>query len=86
MSENKTTDISKAQTLEEIGDFWDTHSLDDYWEQTEEAVFEVRTTRRRRVTLAPEIYEKLEAQARVKGVLPETLANIWLAEHLRKVE
>ena len=24
------TSISKARTLEEITDFWDTHSLDDY--------------------------------------------------------
>lgn len=33
MSENKDrqiTSISQAETLEEIGDFWDTHSLDDY--------------------------------------------------------
>ena len=31
--------VSKAQTLEEIADFWDMHSLDDYWDQTREAVF-----------------------------------------------
>jgi hypothetical protein len=39
MSENKsepTTSISKARTLEEIADFWDTHSLADYWDQTYE--------------------------------------------------
>ena len=34
MSENKKTDISKARTLEEIGEFWDTHSLDDHWDET----------------------------------------------------
>ena len=36
------TDISKARTLEEIADFWNMHSLDDYWDQTREAVFTVR--------------------------------------------
>jgi hypothetical protein len=36
------TSISKARTLEEIADFWDTHSLDDYWDQTDSAVFTVR--------------------------------------------
>jgi len=36
------TSISKARTLEEIADFWDTHSLDDYWDQTDNAVFTVR--------------------------------------------
>jgi hypothetical protein len=37
------TSVSKVQTLEEIADFWDTHSLDDYWDQTREAVFTVHT-------------------------------------------
>jgi hypothetical protein len=36
------TYIAKAQTLDEIADFWDMHSLDDYWDQTREAVFTVR--------------------------------------------
>lgn len=79
----KTTDISKARTLEEIADFWDTHSLADYWDQTHEVEFELRIKRRRRVTLAPEVYEKVKAQARVLGVLPETLVNLWLAERLK---
>jgi len=42
----KTTSISKAGSLEEIGEFWDTHSLDDYWDQTHEVEFEVRAKRR----------------------------------------
>ena len=36
------TSISKARSLEEIADFWDTHSLADYWDQTHEVTFEVR--------------------------------------------
>ena len=34
--DEQTTSISKAQTSEEIADFWDAHSLADYWEQTHE--------------------------------------------------
>lgn len=86
MNENETTQItsiSKARTLDEIAEFWDTHSLADYWDQTEEVEFEVRATRRRRVTLAPEVYSRVEAQARVRGILPETLVNLWLAERLQ---
>ena len=26
------TSISKSQSLEEIAEFWDTHSLADYWD------------------------------------------------------
>lgn len=82
-NEEQLTPISKARTLEEIAEFWDTHSLVDYWDETHEVDFEVRAERRRRVTLDPEVYAELEAQARVRGVRPETLVNLWLAERLR---
>lgn len=87
MAGNKTetpqTSISQASTVEEIGEFWDNHSLADYWEQTHEVEFEVRVERRRRISLDPEIYEQLEAQARERGLLPETLVNLWVAERLQ---
>jgi hypothetical protein len=78
------TPISKASSMEEIADFWDSHSLDDGWDETHEVEFEVRTRRRRRVTLDPELYAKVEAQARQRGVLPETLVNTWLMERVQK--
>ena len=76
------TDISKARSMEEIGNFWDTHSLDDYWDQTQEADFELRAHRRRRITLDPDVYVRIEAQAHARGLLPETLVNLWLTERL----
>ena len=84
MSENndQKSSISKAKTIEEMAEFWDTHSLDDYWDETHEVEFEIRAEQRRRVTLDPDIYAKLETQARTRGVLPETLVNLWLAERL----
>ena len=81
-SDTQLTSISKARTMEEVSDFWDTHSLADYWDQTCEVEFEVRAKRRRRVTLDPEVYAQLEVQARTRGILPETLVNLWLAERL----
>ncbi len=86
MSENKnrkTTNVSNSQTLEEIGEFWDTHSLDDHWDETREVEFEVRAKQRRRVTLEPQVYKNLEIEARIRGVVPETLINLWLAEKLQ---
>ena len=82
---NKKTDqssISKARSLEEIGEFWDTHSLDDYWDKTHEVEFEVTAQQRRRITVEPQIYKELESEARLRGVVPEVLANLWLAEKL----
>ncbi len=85
MGENdqeKLTSISKSKTPEEIGEFWDTHSLGDYWDQTKQVEFDVRVKRVRRVALDPDIYARIEAEARSRGVLPETLVNVWLAERL----
>ena len=83
MSENNETQsssISKARTLEEIADYWDTHSLADHWEQTREVEFEVRAPHR--ITLDPEVYARLEERARTRGVSLATLVNSWLVEHL----
>lgn len=87
MNENneKRTSISRANTLEEIAEFWDTHSLADYWEQTHEVKFEVRAERRRRITLDPDVYTFIEAQAHRRGVSPETLVNRWLAERQPRI-
>ena len=76
------TSISAAETIEEIGDFWDTHSLADYWDQTEEVQIDVRVRRRRRVTLDPDLYTEIEGLARRRGIRPETLINLWLAERI----
>lgn len=87
MGENKETnktEISNAQTSKEIGDFWDSNSLADHWDKTEEAEFEVRAERRRRITISPDVFEKIEIQAHIQGVLPETLVNVWLTERLQK--
>jgi hypothetical protein len=40
MSENRSS-ISRALTYQDTGEFWDTHSLADYWDQTEPAEFEI---------------------------------------------
>jgi hypothetical protein len=80
----KQTPISKAQTWDEVADYWDNHSLADHWDETREAHFEVRAKRRRRITVDPEVYSQIEAQARVRGISPETLINLWLVEHLKK--
>ena len=88
MKENKDeqiTSISKARTLEEIADYWDTHSLADHWDETHEVNFEVRMQRKCR-TLTPEIYKKIEKQALEQGVLPETLVNLVVAERLHAIE
>lgn len=67
-------------SIEAAADFWDSYSLADYWDQTREVEIEVRAQRRRRVTLDPEVWKQIVDQARLRGVSPETLVNLWLME------
>lgn len=83
MSKNKTS-LSKARTYKEIGEFWDTHSLADYWNKTKPAQF--------KVDIASEIiYYPVERDlsarileiAKRQGVAPETLLNLWIQEKVK---
>lgn len=80
------TSISKVDTLEEAGDFWDRHSLADYWDETREVEFDVRAAKRHRITIDPELYDKIITRSHKRGVLPETLINLWLAEKIKESE
>lgn len=85
MRKNKTT-ISKATTYKAIGEFWDTHSLADYWDQTKPAEFDVDI--RSEVTyypLARGLSVQIRKMAKRQGVKPETLLNMWIQEKLQKV-
>jgi len=79
-NDNQQSSISKGRSLDEIADYWDTHSLADHWDQTHEVEFEIRAPRR--ITLDPEIYARLEELAESRGVSLATLANSWLKEKL----
>ena len=86
MSDNivqQLTSISKASTYEEIGEFWDTHSLADYWDQTYEVEFEVRIPRHHRISIEADLFDRIADEARHRGVSSETLINLWIAERLR---
>ena len=80
------TSISKARTLE-IAEFWDTHSLADYWDQTEPAEFEFDPQARRHylVAIDPELLARIRAVARRNGLETESLINLWLERHLQEV-
>lgn len=85
MDEMRTRDpIPEFETLEEIAEFWDTHSTADYDEVTHEAHFEVRLHQgnghSHHVNLLPALSETLEALAESRGVSLETLVNVWLTE------
>jgi len=82
MKKNRSS-VSKADSYQKIGEFWDTHSLDEYWDQTEEAEFEVEIRSETKyfpieLTLA----EKIREIATQRGVSSETLLNLWVRDKI----
>ncbi len=69
-SKQKSKDKLPARfsSLEELQNFWDTHSLADYWDETEEGNFEI----------APELRQKLELKKlyRLLGLNREQIASV----------
>jgi hypothetical protein len=82
MDENKSS-ISKARSYQEIGEFWDTHDVTDYWELTKPVEFEVDLESDvRLVALEPDLATKVNEVAWKKGITLETLLNLWVREKL----
>ncbi len=77
-----------GQGYEEIADFWDSHSLADYWEQTEPAEFEISEQARRHylVSVDRELLSRVQKLARIRGISTESLVNLLLAQSLVKLE
>jgi hypothetical protein len=75
-------------SYDEIAEFWETHSLADYWEQTEAAEFEIDPNERRRylVALDPGLVQRVQRLARLRGLSTESLVNLFLEQHLHQVE
>lgn len=78
MSENKSL-ISGAASYVAIGEYWDDHDLNDHWEQTKPAEFEVDLrTSSIYFPLERALAEQLRLAADAQGVSPETLLNLWV--------
>jgi hypothetical protein len=68
----KMSIVSKAQTYEEIGAFWDPHDLADVCEQTRAATCDVAIKRRRLlVAVDPAILREVRQRAATRGLTPE---------------
>jgi hypothetical protein len=84
MGKSKSS-LSKARSYAELGEFWDTHDLTEFWEQTKPAEFEVDI--RSEVTyyaLDNSLSAEVRALAERRGVASETLLNLWVQEKLRQ--
>ena len=86
MAETRVSSISQSRTVEEMAEFWDTHSLADFEDQT----YEVEMTfdpsaRRSLVGIEPELMQELRLIAQERQVTTQTLVNVWLRQRVDQV-
>ncbi|MCP3963541.1 MAG: hypothetical protein GY719_37370 [bacterium] len=79
MGENRLSSVSRADSLEKMGEFWDQHDFTDFDDAT---ASDVEFTVRCGIPLEPDLLSRLELQAARRGVSAETLVNLWLQEKL----
>ncbi|MGH7595810.1 MAG: CopG family antitoxin [bacterium] len=79
MVENNLSSISKVDTLEKMGEFWDTHDFTDFDDPNAPDVeFKIACA----VPIELDLLASVEKQARLRGVRVETLVNLWLQQKL----
>lgn len=84
MSRSKSS-LSRSRSYREIGEFWDTHDLADFWDRTKSAKFEVDIESE--VTyyaLDSKLSKKVRSIAKKRGVSADTLLNLWIQEKLQE--
>jgi len=82
MAENKSS-LSGSRSYEELGEYWDTHSLADHWDQTSAAEFELDVkSSALYFPVDRRLADKLRTAAASHGVSTETLVNLWLQERI----
>ena len=77
-------EIPTFESYEEMAELWDSHSVADYWDETEPVEFEISPGARRRYLVAVDrdLLTRIQKLAQVRGVSTESLVNLLLAESL----
>ncbi|MCK4311834.1 MAG: hypothetical protein KAW88_03765 [Candidatus Cloacimonetes bacterium] len=82
MKKDKSS-ISKAKSYKEIGDFWDSHDLSDYWDKGKEVEMDIDIESEIFLyAVEKSISEKLQEIAHKRGISADTLLNLWLQEKI----
>ena len=74
------------KSVDELQDFWDTHSVADYDDLFKDVHFDVDLqSRTNLVAVEPTLMQELVKRSHAMGVSTETLVNLWLSKQLSKV-
>ena len=77
--------VSQATSYKEIGEFWDTYDLADFWDKTKEVSFEADIESEVIYYAVDKMLsEKIQTVAQKRGVSADTLINLWVQEKLQE--
>lgn len=91
MLTNKDPIPEQFHSIEEVQDFWDTHSTADYWDEMEDVEMELSPTLKaklemkklyRLLGLSKEQIIKIESEARREKTDSKELITSWVLEHV----
>lgn len=84
--QQKSSPLPEFDSYIELGEFWDTHSLADYWDQTEEAQLEFDATQRQMlVPIDPDLLMRAQKVAKARGLSTESFVNLMLEQRLQQL-
>ena len=77
--------LSQGKSYREIGEFWDSHDLDAFWDQTREADFSV-DIRAEAIYYAIDksLSQQIQDMARKRGIAADTLINLIVQEKIQE--
>jgi predicted DNA binding CopG/RHH family protein len=83
-----TKRIPKFETSEEEAEFWDTHSLADYWDEWQDVkgpLIDARPAKKLiSIRFDPELITAAKRIAKTKGIGYQTLLRMWAYEGLAR--
>ena len=84
ISKDKSS-LSGAKSYKEMGDFWDSHDLAEFWNKTREVEFEVEIESEITYYALDKILSiQIQQVAQKRGVSADTLINLWIQEKLQE--
>jgi len=85
MGENESKQFPTFESLDELVEFVETHSLADYWDSMPEAHFEMEAKRSKYlVAIDGELSRKLQEIAQQRHTSTEALVDSWLREKVEQ--
>ena len=77
--------LSDAKSYSQMGEFWDSHDLSRFWDQTEPAEFDVNVSSEiSYYALDSRLVEQIRTEARKRGVSTSTLLHLMIKDQLSK--